>query len=88
MKVPQELRQDKNFDLDYCALVKALVPTRSRPNKKKNTTAAVPTPATATPLSPGSPPKKPKRLHRNIASRVRETEWSGKGDETVRETKQ
>ena len=79
MKVPQELRQDKNFDANYCTLVKALVPTRSR-NKKKSETAAVTTPTTAAPIPPGTPPKKPKRLHKNIASRVRaDTRVRGRG---------
>ena len=62
MKVPQELRSDKSFDTDYCALVKALVPTRQKRSLTGQT--SVPLVSDESTPTPSKPPRKPQRTHR------------------------
>lgn len=63
MKVPQELRSEKSFDSDYCALVKALVPTRQKRSRTEQSLSTTKENTTAAP-SPSKPPRKPQRTHR------------------------
>lgn len=72
MKVPEELRKDKQFDSNYCALVKALVPTRSRPGIGRTPvtpTKTTPTPAATRPPA-AVPPRKPQRKNKLRRSTV------------------
>ena len=72
MKVPEELRRNKSFDSSYCALVKALVPTRSRSGGSQPPT----TPTETTPPSAAIPPRKPQRKNRLRRSTVASGESS------------
>ena len=61
MKVPQQVRKNPTFDMHYCVLVKALVPTRRKVATK---------PPSLTPSSHSTtslaPPAKPKRIRRAV----------------------
>ena len=77
MKVPEELRRNKSFDSSYCALVKALVPTRSRSGgSQPPTTPTETTPTETTPPSAAIPPRKPQRKNRLRRSTVASGESS------------
>ena len=87
MKVPEELRRNKAFDSNYCALVRALVPTRSRssgsqpPTTPTETTPTKTTPTEATPTKTtpplaALPPRKPQRKNRLRRSTVASGESS------------
>lgn len=73
MKVPQELRRDREFDTHYCSLVKSLVPTRKRHKEVGGPKSEVTTPTTTPTSAPSAPPAKPKRIKRAM------TEGSLKG---------
>ena len=77
MKVPEELRRNKSFDSNYCALVKALVPTRSHSGgSQPPTTPTETTPTETTPSSAAIPPRKPQRKNRLRRSTVASGESS------------
>lgn len=77
MKVPEELRRNKAFDSNYCALVRALVPTRSRSSgSQPPTTPTETTPTKTTPPSAALPPRKPQRKNRLRRSTVASGESS------------
>ncbi len=71
MKVPQKLREHKQFETNYSALVKALVPTRTRPvgvTKQEQVTPptmSLPPSCGAVP-TPQTPPNKPKRKGHSV----------------------